>query len=166
MEPEAGLSSGFPKLNVPRGAGFLAAGSEVLADDPPKLNDPRGAGVGLEVVSAGLAPKLNPPEAGVDEEAGAGADGAPNENGAAAGLADSLVVSAVFGAPKLNGLGAAVTGVEEPESGADLEPKKFGTAPESLEGADAGAEGLPKPKLIGGFLAASPDGNPPKSGAG
>lgn len=143
-------------MNEPIGAGFLAAGSEGVEEAPPKLNDPIGAGVGAGFeASAGLAPKLKLPKgagagAGV---ASAGVDGLPKENGADV----VLDVSAGFDAPKLNGVGAATTGVEVPESGADLRPKKFGTSPESLEGAGvgaAGAEGLPSPKL-NGFLAVS-----------
>jgi hypothetical protein len=72
-------------------------------------------------------------------------------------------------APKLNGVGAATTGVEVPESGADLRPKKFGTSPESLAGAvGAGAaEGLPRPKAKVGFFALSlAAGGPPNKAAG
>jgi hypothetical protein len=160
------LSSDLPpKVKEPIGAGFLAAGSEGVEVAPPKLNDPIGAGAeaGFEA-SAGLAPKLKVPKgagagagAGVDS---AGVDGLPKENGAAV----VLDVSVDFGAPKLNGVGAATTGVEVPESGADLRPKKFGTSPESLAGAGVGvgaAEGFPRPKAKG-FLAVSVDeGGPP-----
>ena len=154
-----------PKVKEPIGAGFLAAGSEVVEPAPPKLNDPIGAGAeaGFEA-SAGLAPKLKLPNgagagtgAGVDS---ADADGLPKENGAAVVLG----VSAGFGAPKLNGVGAATTGVEVPESGADLRPKKFGTSPESLEGAGvgaAGADGLPRPKAKGFLVLSLEAGGPP-----
>ena len=162
----AALSSDLaPKVNDPIGAGFLAAGSEALEAAPPKLNDPIGAGAGAGFeASAGLAPKLKLPKgAGAGAGAGAasaGVDGLPKENGAAV----VLDVSVALGAPKLNGVGAATTGVEVPESGADFRPKKLGTSPESLAGAGVGvgaAGGLPRPKLKG-FLELSVDaGGPP-----
>lgn len=149
-----------PKVKDPIGAGFLAAGS---AAAPPNLKDPIGAGVeaGL-AASAGLAPKLKPLDGAGDS---VGVDGLPKEKGAAV-VVDSVAPG--LGAPKLNGVGAATTGVEAPESGADLRPKKFGTSPESLVG-DAGAgaaEGLPRPKAKAGFLAVSFDaGGPPNKAA-
>jgi hypothetical protein len=162
----AALSSDLaPNVKEPIGAGFLAAGSEGVEEAPAKLNDPMGAGVEAGLAdSAGLAPKLKLPKgAGADAGAGvvsAGVDGFPKENGAAV----VLDVSVAFGAPKLNGVGAATTGVEVPESGADLRPKKFGTSPESLEGAGvgaAGAEGFPRPKAKGFLVLSVDEGGPP-----
>lgn len=163
------MSSGLaPNEKEPAAAGLLAAGSATAA--PPKLNDPIGAGVEVGfVASVGLAPNVKLPN-GAEVDVSAGADGLPKENGAAVVVVFDTS-AAGLGAPKLNGVGAAMTGVEVPESGADLRPKKFGTSPESLlgaGGAGAGAaEGLPRPKLKVGFLAVSLDaGGPPNNDAG
>jgi hypothetical protein len=162
----AAFSSGLaPKVNDPIGAGLLAAGSAEAAPAPPKLKDPIGAAVEAGfVASAGLAPKLKLPNgAGA---ASVGVEGLPKENGAAVVLD---VSAAGLGAPKLNGVGAATTGVEVPESGADLRLKKLGTSPDSLVGAAGvgAAGGLPSPKLKVDFLAVSLDAaGPPNNAAG
>lgn len=57
--------------------------------------------------------------------------------------------------PKEKGVGAATTGVEVPEFGPDLVPKKFGTSPDPDspvgEVEAGGADGLPRPKLNAGL---------------
>jgi hypothetical protein len=171
----AGLSAGLaPKLKPPNagGADFSAsAGFEVEAGGA-KLKPPdAGAGVlvagGLEAGSEGFAPKLKEPIGASFSDGGAGV--VPNEKAGAAALIGSAAVSAGL-APKVKGAAAATTGVADPESGADLRPKKSGTPPDSLAGgveaAGAGAEGLPSPKLNAGFLLAFEGAADPNSGAG